>query len=279
MNGRLSLLVKSADSQKLESAKPTGSSFSKCILTELNGWETSAFNKFMLRIKNRRANVPNGYLYVQKETGWDASKVIPHTISDFNAVCQAIRQHRMSNPQFKLNTSLPAIEAELEAVTVARIAAIPGAKDVYLQDVGSAQPSFHQAPTQSLQAAVAAVKAVSAGAKTILDFEESGDSPVSNELATRRAEVCATCPKNETGDLTRFFTIPAAARIKAQLERAHNMKLTTVLDEKLNVCSSCLCPLKLKVWFPLKFILNHMNSDVESNLDSRCWILGEKHAN
>lgn len=268
--------MKSGDLQRLESSRPTGSSFLKCILTELNGWETSVFDKFMLRIKNRRANIPNGYLYVQKETGFDVSKVMPHTVNDFNAVCMAIRQHRLSNPQFKLNTSLPAIEAEVEAVNVARIAAMPGAKDVYLMDVGGAQPSFQAAPTQSLQVAVAAAKALSAGAKTILDFEESGDSPVANELATQRAEVCATCPKNETGDLTRFFTIPAATRIKAQLERAHAMKLTTALDDKLNICGACLCPLKLKVHFPLSFIVKHMSNEVRAQLDLRCWILGEE---
>jgi hypothetical protein len=230
----------------------------------------------MLRIKNKRANIPNGYLYVQRETGFDVSKIMPHTINDFYAVAQAIRQHRMANPQFKLSTSMPAIEDELERVNVARIAAIPGAAAVYLMEVGGASPSFHQAPTPTLAAqAVAAATSLSAGAKTILDFEESGESPISNELATKRAEVCVTCPRNETGGLSRFFTIPASELIKKQLERAHEMKLTTTLDNQLNVCSACLCPLKLKVHFPLAFILKHMSEEVKAKLDGRCWILGE----
>lgn len=229
----------------------------------------------MLRIKNKRANIPNGYLYVQKESGWDASKVMPHTNSDFNAVCRAIQQHRQANPQLKLNTSLPAIEAEVESVNVARLQTMPGA-DIYLMDVGGAQPtSFIPAPTQSLQVAVATVRAISAGAKTILDFEESGEPPVLNELAAKRAEICVGCPKNEPGDFTRFFTIPAAARIKAQLERAHEMKLTTTFDNQLNVCSACLCPLKLKTHFPLVFIVKHMSDEVKARLDARCWILSE----
>lgn len=231
----------------------------------------------MLKIKNKRANIPNGYLYVQRETNWDASKVMPHTISDFYAVCQAIRQHRMANPQFRLSTSMPAIEEEVERVNAARVAAIPGAKDVYLMEVGggAAAPSFPQAPAQTLQAVVAAVKQVSAGARTILDFEESGESPASYGQALKRAEVCVTCPLNETGDLTRFFTIPASERIKSQLERAHEMKLTTPLDNQLNICGACLCPLKLKIWFPLKFILAHMSDEVKAKLDQRCWILAE----
>jgi hypothetical protein len=230
----------------------------------------------MLRIKNKRANVPNSYLYVQKETGWDASKVIPHTISDFYAVCQAIRQHRMANLQLKLNTSMPSIEAELEAVTVARLAAMPGARDTYLMEVGGAAPSFTSAPIQSLQALAVAAKQVSVGAKTILDFETSGEPPVSNELATKRAEVCAGCPQNETGDLSRFFTVPAAALIKSQLERAHEMKLTTEFDSRLNICGACLCPLKMKIHFPLSFILKHMADDVKAKLDARCWITKEE---
>lgn len=229
----------------------------------------------MLRIKNRRANVPNGYLYVQRETGWDASKVMPHTISDFNAVCQAIQQHRRANPQFKLNTSLPAIEAELEAVTVARIAAIPGAADVYLMDVGSAAPSFHQAPTQSLQAAVAAVKAISVGAENVVDWIDSGVPPVSPELSLKRAEICVECPKNEMGALSRFFTIPAAALIKLRLEKFHARKLTTPLDDKLGTCSACLCRNQLKVHEPIDLVMKHTTPEIKEALDPSCWVLSE----
>ncbi len=213
---------------------------------------------------------------MQRETGWEAYKVMPHTINDFYAVAQAIRQHRMANPQFRLSTSLPAIEEELERTNAARISAIPGAAGEYLMDVGGAQPSasFQSAPTLAAQV-VAAVKAVSVGARTILDFEESGEPPVDNFKALERAEVCVTCPMNEAGDLTRFFTIPASEQIRKQLERKHELKLETGLDHKLNVCSACLCPLKLKVWFPLKFILTHMSDEVKAKLDSKCWITAE----
>jgi hypothetical protein len=229
----------------------------------------------MLRLKNRRQAIPNGFHYVQRESGWDNSKVAPTTVWDFNALCRAIQSHRAANPALKLNTNLTAIEAEVDAVNSARIAAIPGAAAEYLQDVGSAPASFPQAPAHSLSQVVAAAKAVSAGAKTVLDFEGSGDSPVSNEQATTRAEVCTACPKNEAGGLSRFFTIPAAAAIKAQLERAHEMKLTTTFDDKLNVCSACLCPLKLKIHFPIAFIVKHMSEEVKAKLDKGCWILKE----
>ena len=231
----------------------------------------------MLRIKNKRANIPNGYLYVQRETGFDVSKVMPHTINDFNAVARAIQQHRMSNPQFKLNTNLAAIEAELEAVNVARIASIPGAKDVYLMDVGGASPSFQPAPNQpTLAKLVAVAGAVKTGKDVLFDWEESGQPPVTQEVADQRASICATCPQNGQGGLSRYFTIPAAAMIKARFEKLHEMKMSTPSDAQLGICEACLCPLKLKCWTPLDFILKYMTDDVRAKLDGRCWILGEQ---
>ena len=230
----------------------------------------------MLRIKNRRANIPNGYLYVQKETGFDVSKVMPHTISDFNAVCQAIQQHRRANPQYKLNTNLQAIEAEVEAVNVARIAAIPGAKDVYLQDVGSAQPSFQVASSaQTLAKLVSAVGAVKTAKDVLFDWEESGKPPVAQEVAAKRAEVCVACPLNEKGGLDRYFTLPAAALIKARLEKLHNMKMTTPSDVALGICGACLCVNKLKVWTPIEFIKEHTPPEIVAKFDSKCWVTNE----
>lgn len=230
----------------------------------------------MLRIKNRRANVPNGYQYVQRETGWDASKVMPHTNYDFNAVCQALRQHRMANPQFKFNTSLAAIEAEVEAVNVARIAAMPGA-DIYLQDVGSASSeSFQPAPSKTLhQLAVDGAKAISAGVANVTDWIDSGIQPVSSELSTKRAETCIKCPKNEMGALSRFFTIPAATLIKLRLEKFHARKLTTPFDDKLGTCSACMCRNQLKVHEPIDLVMKHTTPEIKAELDPGCWVLGE----
>jgi hypothetical protein len=97
-------------------------------------------------------------------------------------------------------------------------------------------------------------------------------------VAERRASVCVNCPKNEPGDLTRFFTVPASEAIRKQLERAHLLKLHTQSDSQINVCGACLCPLRLKVWFPISFILKHMTDDVKAELQPespRCWILDE----
>jgi hypothetical protein len=228
----------------------------------------------MLRIKNKRANIPNGYLYVQRETGFDVSKVMPHTINDFYAVAQAIRQHRAANPQFKLSTSMPAIEEELERVNAARIAAIPGAAAVYLMEVGGAPTSFQVPPTLSSQV-VAAVKAVSAGAENIADWLDSETPPVISEVSKRRAETCVKCPKNELGSLDRFFTAPAVALITLRLEKLHARKLSTPYDSQLGTCAACMCRNQLKVHEPIELVVKHTSDEVWAKLDKSCWVISE----
>jgi len=229
----------------------------------------------MLRIKNKRANIPNGYLYVQRETGFDVSKVMPHTINDFYAVAQAIRQHRMSNPQFKLSTSMPAIEEELERVNVARVAAIPGAAAVYLMEVGGASASF-QVPPQSIAVKlVSAVEAIKTGKEATDDWLDSEIPPVPQEVSEKRAATCAKCPLNATGSLSRWFTIPAAALITRRLEKLHARKLSTSLDNQLGTCEACLCRNQLKVHEPLELVLKHTSEEVKARLDKNCWVLSE----
>jgi hypothetical protein len=224
------------------------------------------------RLKSRTQSPPNGFLYRQALTGWENFKVCPSSQWDFQLLCNELQKHRLANPKYRLITDMTAIQNEVDAKNAERVAAIPGGE---LYVVSTDVPaSFHQAPIRS-SPVLAAVKAISVGAKTILDFEDSGESPVAYGQALERAQVCVSCPQNELGDLSRFFTIPASERIRKQLERAHEMKLTTPVDTQLNVCGACLCPLKLKVWFPLKFIAAHMSEDVKVKLDSKCWILKE----
>jgi hypothetical protein len=114
-----------------------------------------------------------------------------------------------------------------------------------------------------------------------LAWEQSGEAPVDAGVSQQRASVCAICPKNESGDLSRWFTVPAATLIKKQIERLHNLSLTTSFDAQLGVCGACLCPLKLKVHTPLSFILKFMSDEVKAALQKenpRCWILRETDA-
>lgn len=231
----------------------------------------------MKRLKNRRASPPNGFLYTQKETGWENWKVDPSSQWDFYLCTRAIQAHRKANPQFKLNTSLPAIEEELDAVTSARVTAMPGTES-YLMEVGGAAPSFQSAPVNNLQSLVAAVKAVSTGAANINDWLDSETPPVVSEVSKKRAEICVACPKNEMGSLGRFFTAPAAALIKLRLEKLHARKLSTPFDSQLGTCSACMCRNQLKVHEPLELVLKHTPAEVMNALDINCWVLSEQKA-
>lgn len=233
----------------------------------------------MKRLVNRRASIPNGFLYEQRETGWRSWLVDPSTQWDFFLLCRSVQAHRQSNPQFKLNTNLAAIENEIEAVNVARIAAMPGTES-YLMEVGSAQESFLPAPTLASQAA-AAVGAIKVGKDVIFDWEESGQPPVAQELANKRADTCAVCPKNGRGGLSRYFTVPVAALIQTRLEKLHQVKMVTPADNQIGVCEACLCPLRLKVWTPMEFLLKHTTPqqwDAFQKAEPRCWMHTESEA-
>ncbi len=229
------------------------------------------------KLKNRRNSIPNGFHFRQALTGWENDKVCPPSVWDFFLLCTELQKHRIANPKYKLATDLGAIQNEVDRVNAERVAAIPGSES-YIVSTDTAQ-SFRVAPAPTaLRKFVAAAKAISAGAETISDFIDSGESPVAQELAESRAAVCVRCPLNEKGDLSRFFTIPAAERIRRQIGMKEKRGLKTSLDEKLHVCSGCLCVNRLKVFFPLRFILNHMDTEIESKLDPKCWVLSEKHA-
>ena len=61
-----------------------------------------------------------------------------------------------------------------------------------------------------------------------------------------------------------------------QIQTAQELDLTTPYDSKLGVCAACDCPMRLKVWTPLKLILEHMLPEAKAALDSKCWITAEE---
>jgi hypothetical protein len=233
----------------------------------------------MLRLKSRTQAPPGGFLYAQRQTAWQNWIVDPPSQWDFDRLCLALQAHRRANPRFKFSTNLALIQNEVDSENARRVAAIPGAADVYTVSDGTAV-SFRQAPVQSspLQQVAAVAGKLSTGAATIEDFLESGEAPASKETAESRAAICVQCPQNGKGDFTRWFTVPVANRIRNQLEAREKRGLRTSLDDKLGVCEACLCPMKLKVFFPIEFIIRHMSEEVKAQLNAakpRCWILQE----
>jgi hypothetical protein len=229
----------------------------------------------MLRLKSRQICPPGGFLFQQPQTGWENWKVNPASQWDFRLLCQLLQRHRQANPQFRLTTDIGQIEAEVDTSNAMRIAKLPNTETYIMNDQAPVPKSPAPKALNYLRSAAGAVKKVEAGLETIFDFERSGDKPVEPDHAASRAGVCAVCPRNGKGDFTRWFTVPASERIRKHMELKNQRGLTTPADELLGVCEACLCPLKLKVHFPIDFIVAHMDGTTLNALHSQCWILEE----
>jgi hypothetical protein len=116
------------------------------------------------------------------------------------------------------------------------------------------------------------LKSVAAGGSVLVEWLRDGAEAVPKELATKRAAVCAECPKNGKGDFTRWFTVPVSEAIHAEIERKNQMRLSTPFDDRIEVCEACLCPLKLKVHMPINRIRDNLPAESHRDLDPSCWI-------
>jgi hypothetical protein len=212
---------------------------------------------------------PGGWQFYQPQTKWAAPFPINNT---FDQQVVNIMKHRLANPaitvQFKLATDFNSVAAELDTYTRARLGMPP---------ISVPKPMPPPAVPQlsgAVQAGVAAVKKIAAGAALLMEWEESGLPAVASELSQKRADICATCPKNDPRKgLTDYFVGPASEAIRKRFQRLFEMNLTTTRDAELKVCGACLCPLRLKVHTPLELITKRLKPEQRAELDGRCWIL------
>lgn len=214
---------------------------------------------------------PGGWEFYQPQTRWAAPT--PKS-STFDQTVNLIIKHRFANPAITathgLSTDPASVGNELENYTRARLGRPAMGQDF----PKSMPPAPAPAVSGAAQQLVAVVKQVAAGAALLLEWEESGIPPVDRGTAECRAVLCSDCPKNSAEkDLTQIFTVPAASLMKRKFERLFSLNLSTSVDDKLNVCTACLCPLKLKVHTPLDLILKRLTGEQRAKLDPRCWIL------
>jgi len=233
------------------------------------------------RLKSRQTQIPNGYKFIQPETGWQAPR-----FASFAVIVQNLIAHRKSRPDLVAQHGWPIdidnVGNELEQFNV-RLCLQHGWTD-YLDGLMGGEGAIPKSkpPSQSeiAQVSAAGAKAVKiwAGVRTLNDWIDSGEPPVPQDQSTARALKCSTCVKNTKGDFTSWFTKPAAGAIKRQIEQLQERKLSTPHDLVINVCETCLCPLKLKVHTPLPFIKAHMSETVLRDLqavDTGCWVVDE----
>ena len=234
----------------------------------------------MLRLKDRQKQIPNGFKFRLAEVKWSA----PGNFPSFSKVCDALQQVIAANPfqaqKNKWPTDRKSIEDWVDIYNATLCARMGW--DNYIATEGAVtlpktSPLHQQETLRSLASAAASAKALVAGAKSLTEWIDSGDPAVSEELSTHRAIICSGCPRNEEGDWTKWFTIPAAELIKRQVEKAQKRKLATPRDDQLYLCNACNCPLKLKVHVPIDWITKRLNDDQRAKLmtGKDCWILSE----
>ncbi len=180
-----------------------------------------------------------------------------------------------ANPRLGLKTDPNLIGDFIDQQNALRVASIPGAESYLVQKGGPAQFAETKKVTllKPLVAVADKVRQLSAGADLLEEWEAEGCPTVDPAESARRAAICADCPQNGLGDLTRWFTVFASERIRKRVENAKALELKTPSDEKLGICEPCLCPLKLKVHIPLANIKKHQSQRTAASLDERCWIL------
>jgi len=234
----------------------------------------------MVRLKSRTQCPVGGFHFTQPETG------AHFETWDFEQICQQIQAHREQNPRFKLTNNLDAIRTEVDAANALRMLSIKGADGYITNTGGGPDPNWQASRSRNWRDVAGGVRRVAAGAGTLTDWLGSGGVPVPAPQAETRAAGCAACPKNSFNKKDKdgkpakeewlsLFTQPVAERIKAQLQIKNDMAMKTTLDDKLEFCKACSCPLKLKVQTPLAHIVAHQTEAVKARLDKNCWILKE----
>jgi hypothetical protein len=207
----------------------------------------------------------------------------PRAQSSLDSIVQQATAALQGNPKLAQNLgwdlSYNAMTDRVDELN-AKLCLTMGWNDYVAEAAGEPPPPKLMAPQHNqskLQSVAAATRKIWSGAKTLNEWLDSGEPAVAQEQSERRAATCTACPLNGQGDLSSWFTAPAAEMIRRQIERLEVRKLTTSHDAKLNVCNACLCPLKLKIHTPMKFIRKYLTPEVISDLrkGNACWIITE----
>lgn len=227
----------------------------------------------MPSLKNPQLSIPGGFTFYVPQTKWQ-----PTPFSSLDSITNQLIAHRKGRPDLVAQNGWsldPAVV--LQEVTQYQVAVcVRNNWNDYLLG-GSESTAFFPPPTPPTLFQKA--RNVVAGKEAIVTWIEDGAPVVSQELANKRAGICTggddpskACPMNGKGGLERYFTVPVANAIRKQIERKKEMKLETPMDEMLGVCEACTCPLVLKPWMPLEYILKKLLPEQAAALSPQCWI-------
>lgn len=232
------------------------------------------------RLKNRQSQIPNGLKFYLPQTKFKSTPW-----ASFDVICREVYHHVRAHPdlarQHKWPTDMHGVEEWVDYFNAALCVKMGWLN--YIMDepggvtVPKASAPHQQAILRSLSAAAAHAKELVSGAKTLTEYLDSNEPPVSAELSTHRAIICSKCKLNAKGGFEQWFTVPASEYIRRQVERAQNRHLTTPRDDDLNLCTACHCPLKLKVHIPIDWIVKRLTDEQKAKLKQvpNCWIVTE----
>lgn len=120
------------------------------------------------------------------------------------------------------------------------------------------------------------------GAQALIEFLGPEQEPVALEIATRRAAICLgseerkPCPLNlPAKGWKKTISKLALKATRAYFHIKDALELRVEGEEKLGICDACWCPLKLKIWMPIKHIIDHTPEEVLADLHKDCWIRSE----
>jgi len=192
----------------------------------------------MAKMKSLTAHPPWGFRFLQPETGQ-----AQEFEGSFNHVVEQTMLLRQSNPflaeRHGWRTDRAGVEHDIEQFNVARMIAGGWTDFIIQDDTNPPAPLYVMPPAQKKTSVVGAIRNVAAGVGVLLDWLGSGAKPVEQSLADSRAAICSTCPKNDGGDFTAFFTTPIADKIRTQLRIPDDLKLRTPHDDKRTGCKAC----------------------------------------
>lgn len=220
-------------------------------------------------LKNRQKGIPGGFDWNEPKTGWTYRSDVFTTTRD------AIIAHRMANPQHKLRTDPEHVEWEMEQRYIAKLKAMPGGAQWLVPETADSPPPVFRIPRSRGEPAAGALANASQGIGAIKDWLGDGLRSVPQELANKRAAICARCPLNIDGSFWQRMEGVAAQAVKLLVQTKNKMRLNTPSDEQLKSCGACDCWNATKVWVPLPHILAHTSKETMANLDKACWILNK----
>ena len=106
---------------------------------------------------------------------------------------------------------------------------------------------------------------------------KDGAPVVSPELAEQRGEICSKCPLNtQSAWWEKISKDPIADTIREWIQIKDKMQIGVKAEQDLGMCRACGCCIRLKIWEPLHYILEHTSPEMMDKYIPECWVKTEQ---